>query len=688
MPQHPPTITINTDDNRIDQVGFYRRWYPKDKAIWEAGAGENVWLWKGAEAGRKGGVAGLSPLITLTPLYPLSPTESALSGWTQGGTGVSYQQVNGLWGATGAAILQQSPSATACTLTSDNTPEANQPFWLDLYVLQVAAAAWYADFRFSDKFALRFLYNGTIQLWRNYKVGEGEDDWRVATSGSTVDSVFNKHLRIAVYPSNQQLLLIQCLNYEPIMWIEPEPLVEEDDPFTIRTICPALAPYLYVSSGAFYFSYRYMTFPEDGVFTLPLQQLPWEYGGSWSVAYDVEINRSGHTWSTAYVLVDADGDNLASPPAAPFREFSPKITFTSDGEISPELYWLDMQILPTSKVHAATPTAIVAGGNLLQANVAAARHGRRAANISLSNLDGKYDTLATRMYMPTSIEEDGNRVWSGYLQRRETPEEQSGDTRVELYGQDTLGRLDLPLSDSYIGDGVKHTEFVSELLTRAGLGSNDFICTVSATDSLLPAAIGQENPNFQWRDGQTIRRAIEYIAEVHSGYDLWADNDGVIHYESGALAAPVWTLIGREPTSPATQIQYYARRVTADEDNFYNFITVIGQDIRGEPIAAINYDWDSVSNNLSQNYIGYEKPLVLMDSSLRSEATVEEALDLLVDEYGTPLLQADVRCAWNVNLDLMQTVLMDGESWELLSIEHRWPKDAQAEMQLHIKQEP
>jgi len=345
-----------------------------------------------------------------------------------------------------------------------------------------------------------------------------------------------------------------------------------------------------------------------------------------------------------------------------------------------------MQVLPTSKAHTPTATDILPGGNLLQLEVAAARRGRRTAKISLSNLGGKYNALKSRLHMPTSIEEDGNRVWSGYLQRRESPEEQSGDTRVELSGQDSLGRLDIPLSDAYIGDGIKHTEFVSELLMRAGLGSNDFICTVSATDSLLPAAIGQETPNFQWREGQTIRRAIEYVADVHSGYDLWADNDGVIHYESGALAAPVWTLVGREPTNTATQIGYYDRRVSADEENFFNFITVIGEDIRGEPITAIHYDWNSVSNSLTQNYLGYEKPLLLIDSSLRDEGTVEEALDLLIAEHATPLLQADVRCAWNVNLDLMQTVMMDGESWELLGIQHRWP--GQAEMQLHLKQEP
>jgi len=682
MPSHKPTVWLNTPDNRLKQPGFTRRWYPNEPGLWQGRrGGENLWLWDGKKD-RQSGLLTSTQLITLEPIYELEPTEAQLAEWTQGGTGASYVEVSGIWGAPGKAILQQNPSAMACTLTSTFDPEDNQPCFVDLYLLEVYDTAWFADLQFCDRYFLRFLYNGSIHLYRNMAIGEEEDNWQHVANGPSVDNIFNKHLRLTIYPTNQQLLHIQAMNYEPIMYIDDEPTVSEDGAYTVRTICPTSKVTLSVSSGAFYFGYRYMTFKTDGFITLPLQSLPWEYDGEWSVAnYGLGTPRAGHSFGVSYTIVDAAGNNISSPPATAFREFSPKITFSGcDGEMSPEIYWMQFDIEPTTETHTPTATQITPGGNLLGLDLNAAKRGRRTASVNLYNRDGRMDGIKTTMRMAANISEAGTTVWSGYLQNRELPEEQSGMSALLLNGRDTLSRLEVPLSDSYIGDGELHTAFVSRLLKRAGLADTDFTCPVASTDLTLPEAIGCERPNFQWRDGQFIREAIEYISKQVSGYELWADKDGHIHYESGALTASGITLVPY--SAGANELRYINARQFRNEEEYFNYITVIGRDIRGDTVVAVHYDGNSVNDASYSNYLGYEKMLIVVDTNLRTEAQVEDALDIIVDRHGTPQLQYDVETDWNTSLDLMQSVVMDGGTFEIVGIGHKWEPEARLQLRL------
>jgi len=648
----------------------------------EASVGENLWLWDGKKD-RRGGTLTSTQLMTLAPTYALNPTEAQLSQWTQAGTDASYVEVSGIWGAPGKAILQQNPSATICTLTSTFDPEDNQPCWIDLYLLEVQDTAWYADLRFCDKYALRFLYNGTIQLWRNTAIGAEADNWQYLLSGPSVDNIFNKHLRITIYPTNEQLLHIQALNYEPIMYIDDEPTVSEEGSYTIRTICPTAKVKLIVSSGAFYFGYRYMTFQTGGYVVLPLQSLKWEYGGAYSLDYGLGKHRTGHSFSVAETIVDAAGDTITNPPASAFRDFKPKLTISGgDGELTPEIYWMQFSIDPTTEAHTPSATQITAGGRLLGLDVNAAKRGERTARVNLYNRDGGVDGLKTTLRMPANISENGSTVWSGYLQNRELPEEQSGMSALLLSGRDTLTRLEVPLSDSYIGDGELHTSFVSRLLKRAGLADADFTCTVASADLVLPQAIGCEHPNFQWQPGIPIRQAIEYIIKHVSGYDLWADKDGHIHYESGALTSSGFTLLPYEVSNATTELKYFNARQFRNEEDFFNVIGVIGRDLRGEAVENINYNFASVNDSSSSYYLGYEKVLLVVDPNLRTEEAVEQAKDILLEYHSTPQLQYDVEADWNNSLDLMQSVVMDGETLEIVSIGHKWAPAARLQLRL------
>ncbi len=682
MPSHKPVVWLNTPDNRLSQPGFTRRWYPNEPGLWQESAGENVWIWHGKKD-RRSGLLTSTQLVTLQPKYELDPTEAQLDQWTQGGNNVSYVEVSGIFGSSGKAILQQNPSATACTLTSTFDPEDNQPCFVDLYLLEVYDDAWSAVLQFCDRYRLLFQYNGSIQLWRNIAVGAEEDFWKYVDSGPTVNNIFNQHLRLSIYPSNEQLLHITALDFEPIMYIDDEPTISEDGTYTIRTICPTSKVTLTVSSGAFYFGYRFMKFETDGFLTLPLQSLKEEYGGEYSLSFGVGKPRTGHAFAVTETIVDAAGDTITNPPASPFRDYAPKLTFTgADGEMSPEIYWMQFNIDPTTEVHAPGATQITAGGRLLSLDVNAAKRGNRTSRVNLYNLDGAVEGLGNTLRMAANISEGGETVWSGYLKNRELPEEQSGMSALLLDGRDTLTRLEIPLQDSYIGDGELHTGFVSRLLKRAGIAENDFVCVVSSTDLTLPQAIGAETPIFQWRDGQFIREAVEYIGKQFSGYDLWADREGVIHYESGALTASGLALLPYAVSNAATELQYFTARQFRNEESFFNVIAVVGRDIRGGAPKSVHYDVASINDSSSVNYLGYEKVLGIVDTNLRNEAQTEDALNLAVAFHGTPQLQYDVEADWHNTLDLMQSVLIGGTAFEIVSIGHKWSPAARLQLRL------
>ena len=163
-----PTVTLNVPDNRLDQAGYVHRWYPHEQGLWEKSEADDVYRWPKTN------------LITLKPLYPDDPAEAQLAEWNTDGTGVSYIECDDVWpGGLGATILQQNPLATDCLLTSNfaaGLPDDNQSFWVDLWLLSVTDDTWIAELQFCERFSLKFLYNGVIQLWRNYAVGEDDAD--------------------------------------------------------------------------------------------------------------------------------------------------------------------------------------------------------------------------------------------------------------------------------------------------------------------------------------------------------------------------------------------------------------------------------------------------------------------------------------------------------------------------------
>ena len=678
MPAHAPLLNIDIADNRLLSAGYVRRWYPSDKEQWGEINSEHVMRWPGVKC------------VTLEPVYEPHPAEAAAAQWTQTGSGASFSTVKGLWGSTGEIITQEAPTAGACLLTSSYTPEANQPFFADFYLSAVYDKTWYADLRFGRKWCLRLLYSGAMQVWKNMAPAMAPADWQYLENLQAMEEVRTKHLRLAVYPTASQELIVWPYNQQPQVFVDDEPLVHigATDGLVYRDICEADPVVFYVSGGAWSFSYRYMRFETEGFLEWPLQALPWDYAGEWTLTGDVARNREGYAPTVTGTLQDAAGTDYSSPPDEAFREFGLTIELESDDALfTPELNWAQLLIEPVSAVHTPlTPVTVRDGGQLTDISAGAELRGRRDARFTLSNIDGTFSDLWARLRMCSSITDVTGVItwWKGYTKKSDGPIDQSGDVRLEFSTADMLSRLDVPLSDAYIGDGQVHTHFVEQLFKRAGLAASDYEIASDTLGLTLPQALGEEEPLFQARDGKTIKELVEYICKLWSGWELYADAAGVIHYAPLTVSAsPTVTLQGYE-TEVDGELKYYSLHSSRDEDAFYNVIVVIGATRGGRPLLGYYYDADSVGNVLDANYLGFEKLLVVVDSNLRTMADVEAALGYVVAEHGQPLEEADVTCAWHDTLDVGDTVAIGGTAgdWQIQSLTRLWEPDARLRLRL------
>ena len=676
MPAHDPALTIDIADNRLDDPGYVRRWYPADPLLWRDCRATNMFAWPGQH------------IVTLQPQYPTRSTEARLSQWTAGGTNASYVQVTDSELGAGAAIYQRNPQAEDLTLTSLFTPGDNQPIWIDLYLMQVLSVAmWYADIQFCKRLLLRLLFNGSFELWRNMATGDDTADWRVVAGAKVGDELFRKHVRMLVYPSNTQALLIAAGGEQLFRYIDPEPVVTDEldeegaVTNTVRCIAEGNPVSIYVAGGAWYLSYRYVTFPTTGSLLLPKQTLPWDYAGTWTADVEYSHPQPDDPSTVATEIRDVLGAEIASPPEATFREFWPYVEIASgDGERTPELYWSEMSIAPTTQVTvpvAPSPVTVGSGGRLRSLTVHDDMDASRRATIVLHDVDGLATLygLADKLDMLTQVVTDGETVWKGYIHHVERPEQQSGDVVLQLDGDDTLSRLEVPLSDAYIGDGKTDIAWVAELFGFAGLAATDYV--ISATDPVtLPQAIDQEQALFQARDGRFIREMVEYLCKCWTGKDLYALRDGRIYYGPAVTTGLVaWEFYGEEPPAvPEPEgdgwetywgegigfLKYYSATPARDESTFYNNIIVVGEAIDQSPIVAQWYNTASVRTPGSENYLGYEKLLLVVDTALRTAAQAEAALDYIVAFHGQPLQEVDLVCEFTAGLDVRDLCTVDG----------------------------
>ena len=688
-----PKVTLNIADNRIDQAGYVRRWYPSTKELWPEMVSQNIFAWPGTK------------LVTLTPVYEPNPAEIALAQWTCEGTRATFDTVTGLFGSSGPIIRQTNPTAQNITVTSTFTPQDNQPAYVDFWFAETFDKTWLASLRFCRNYGLYLLYNGTIQVWTNNAAPGETDDWQFVTSFKALDGVTNKHLRLAIYPSAHQELVLLANGQEPVVLLDSDPIVTQDaEGIVYRTIAQAWPVVLSVSSGSFHFSYRYMRHELTGAMAFPVTRLPWEYAGAYALQYGQGRNRAGYTSTVTgglYVpdsVVGATGwTAITSPPAAAFQTFrmGAQLT-TTDPLFTPELNWTELRIAPTSKVHTGSPYTVTENGRLLSVTAAAELRGRREAKLAFSNIDGGFSAFWSRLRMCASIEDADTlaTLWKGYLTKTDAPYEQSGDNRLEFSGSDTLTKLEVPLSDAYIGDGRAHTDFVTELFKCAGLAPADYSVAADSLGLILPEALGEEEPLFQARDGKTIKEMVEYICKVWSGWELYADGAGVIHYAPiDTTAAATVSLLGYHTSSPG-YLLFHNMRTSRDESNFYNVIVVIGADAAMRPLMAYYYDAASVGDVTSTRYLGIEKPLIVVDSNLRTLQQVETALGYIVAEHGQPLEEAEADTEWLEALDVgsIVTVAGYGETvgetftlyrWQVTSLVRKW--EPEAAMNLRLK---
>jgi hypothetical protein len=700
-----PEVSIGIPDNRLASRGCVQRWYPS-KELWEEVEQEYMYHWPGTR------------VITLMPLYPLTPDESVIDEWTCSGTDAQYIQSAGLGNDSPTLILQQNPIATACTVESNFTPEDNQPFYVDFYLHAVYDDAWYADLTFCERYGLRILYNGVLQLFRNVAIGEETPEWKYAGECPTHDTTFNKHIRIAVYPTAQGSIIIHPVGFDPIEYIDPQPVISEtivyssdEEPtettYTIRTACPASPIKLVVTGGAFYFSYRYMEFSTEGSFKYPEYAIPYDsYEGEFEFEGSVGVARSGHDFDVEIVPVDETGTIITSPPEEGFSSFYPRVTFSEgDGLCTPELYWVEMRIDPTTQVFTpAPPFPLLLSGcdtGLLDVVVDAAMDGERTAEIDLCNIDGAAAALLDVLHLRTRVAVDEIPRWEGYLIRRQDTESQDGMLRITMTGSDPLLRLQVPLTDAYIGDGRVHTDYVEDLFKYCGLAPTDYVIVPDPDNMVLPQAMGDNDPYFQARDGHFAREMIEYICKVFSGWDLYPDQAGVLYYAPpGTPGIGGVTLYGSECQSRQDGgITYYSLEASRDAEQFFNQIVVIGESPRETPIIASWQHVESIIDPTDVDFLGYVRLLVVVDSTLCTAELVETALEMIVEQHGYPHEIAEVECDWHPTLELRDSVTIDGRGewvtpegaaegvwapyvWQIKQIRRSWSNGARLRLGL------
>lgn len=713
MIENAPLVNFGVPDNRLLQPGFVRRYFPSDPEIWTKAVSGSIVAWPGVR------------MVTLAPVYEPDPEEMTFENFDCTGTNAAYADPapRGFAGAKSECIFQQNPQATDCLVTASFTPQDNQPFYADFYLQAVYSKSWYADFMFCRNYCLRFLYNGSVHVMRNSSLPEQEPNWQYVESFKTETKIRNNLIRIALYPTAHQELLIQLTNCEPVTILDPDPLVEvvhvpatvDDEGMVVdeaydqiyRTIAQKQAPKLYVSSGSFYFAYRYMRFAQAGQLILPQDSLPWDYAGEVTVEGKSGLNRSGYTSTIDAKLVDAGGTEVT----AEFSDYRIELDLTSDDPLfTPEINWAQVRIDPTCETYIPDyDFSITENGRLLSAQTGAEICGHREAKVAVSNLDGAYNHMWHRQRICSSITStDGVHVWwKGYFEKTTLPLEQSGDKRMSFDGGDTLIRLDIPLTDGYIGDGGSDNDFVEAMFKRAGLGTADY--SIDDDPIILPEALGENEPLFQARNGKTIRCMVEYVCKVWSGKDLYSDAAGVIHYgKIPNTGTPVALLVGYEtertpldefgdPVEGETpRLKFYNMITCRDSHNFYNYVVVIGLAEDDTSVMAFWYDWDSVHTPDYENYVGTEKLLILVDSNIKTQEQAEEALGFIVEDCGQPLEESDVETEWHPTLDVGALLNVDGsgsysddeepvwvpDTWQVRALGRAWAPEAKIKLRL------
>jgi len=379
----------------------------------------------------------------------------------------------------------------------------------------------------------------------------------------------------------------------------------------------------------------------------------------------------------------------------------PRLTLTSeDDTFSPEVNWLQVKVDPTSGefVPPGGEVSIVEGGRLQDGlEAGAALTERRKATLILSNLSGDYTALWANLRMRAQIEVEGEPVSVVYTDRvtRETPE--NADDKMTWGGAGTLGRLDVPLSDAPIGDGLIHTEFAEDLFKYCGLAEADYLIDEDPEAYVLPESLGNEPPLFQARDGRLVREMFDYICKTWTGWDVWEEQDGRLHYgqrDTDGEAALTLVLSG---VAGAGELKCYSLRKSRLEEDFYNVIAVVGRDPAGVPIIGYYYNAASVSDQADPNYLGMEKLLLVVDSNLTTKEVVEQALELLIERYGDPLEEAEAETDWSTDLDVGDLVSLEGDGdyievegvptwvlyrWQVQDLGKAWRSDGRMTLKL------
>ncbi len=683
-PLHDPDVTLDVDDNRLSDRGYIRRWYPQNDIMWRSAEKDGLFRWPGTN------------LITLKPEYPESPSEAQKSQWTLSDSG-TWREVQDTNFCSGAAIFQQAPDAEDLTLESDFTASVNQPFIVDFYLYSFTnTSAWYWRLVFGDRYRFELLYDGTLYLQRDMAVGDTETrDWKSVLEMPLLDRAQGHPFRLWVYPTNRHSLLIMPMTAEPTSYIEIDAeRTDEDDGNTVYATTLESAFEAEVAHGSFYFSLRYPDFATSGNIKLDEQFLPKEHDGTFTLDYGHSKPRTGLTYTIEQEIQDSEGAEIASPPEDAFDSFYPYLSISGgSGDASPEIYWMEMHIAPSTEVVTGSNVSIAAGGRLQEAAVSRDMDADTQANITLWDSDdavGAYG-LEDTLDMLATIAEDGTQIWQGYL-RNLTQEEHLDADRTVYRGSDMLRRLEVPLSDAYVGDGKVHTAWVEEIFQRCGLAASDYDIATDADSYTLPEDVTRSRPIFQARDGRTAREMLEYLCRVWTGWELLTSKDGTVLYQpqpdpSEDLVA--WYLTGAEYTggpntapdhmdASAAYLKYYQVDHQRDERLFANNIVVIGRNLAGEPVVAQKYNSDSITDNTADDYLGYERLLMVVDTNLRTVEQCEQALDYIVAYHGEPLYEADVTGEIQAGIDTGDLVVLEDYSdyvYQVRHVEYRYPAD-------------
>lgn len=530
---------------------------------------------------------------------------------------------------------------------------------------------------FGGRYSLRIDADGMAFLGRDptlkWTAGtepalEGYGAHEIVAKGALLDggeTIFGQWHRVVVMPVKGDRLLILGARDKGFLWREPDileetPQVEEDEePVVYRHLSFQAPARVLGQGGAWAFNLSTPRYPPHGSIASPLIRLP--YTATMPPAHSVTLEpRPGLEASLA--ILSAPGDGALELPCDAFA-YSLQLLNPQEG---PGILY-DVRVDFPSTTRLRSPSALDAGPYLLELRESRSLDDQSARLSALiDNAAGTFTAKADRCNVRVELTVDGVRRFTGL----------TGPSNLipgpapkwELAAEDPFKRLrHALLSDETTYDGQPHTEAVRALLRAAGIPEEAM--AIAESDYDLPAAVGDDEPLFQPRNGETVADFLEYLRDAFSGWRMYFDRFGIFHYEPDAPQGPPIARFSGYSTPDGSALPIFRMADEIDETGFANEITVIGLAPDGEPLSAVYLDARSQDDPTYDQYVGERRLLIWIDTALATQEAVNWVCRTIADVATRFRRRVRFEAPFHPALHPGDLIDLDGETMRLLRMD-------------------